>query len=244
MNRVVIEETFRRLVLSPAYLVFVSLLGMIAAMSAYFEVAAFGWPGVVVLLSLALGGTLIGPEFSSGTLQLILTKPVGRSGYLLSRFAGVVLALWTAVAVLSGIEIIFRLALRGGSGVVAGMTVAVNLAAQVLLICALLVLFGTLARAYLNVALYVVGMILVSMAPPMLEAFGRLGSGVLALPAAFIRDHPEIIRAFIWIDRNLFPERPNALNGGWLLLVASNAAIALVFACLLFRQKEVPYGAD
>jgi ABC-type transport system involved in multi-copper enzyme maturation permease subunit len=244
MNRVVIEETFRRLVLNPAYLVFVSLLGIIAAMAAYFEVAAFGWPGAVVLLSLALGGTLIGPEFSSGTLQLILTKPVGRSAYLLSRVAGVALALWTAVAVLSGVEIILRLALRGGSGVSAALTVAVNLAVQVLLICALLAFFGSLARAYLNVALYVVGMIVVSMAPPMLEAFAQLGSGFLALPAAIIGDHPEIVRSFIWIDRNLFPERPNALDGGWLLLVVSNTAIALVFACLMFRQKEVPYGAD
>ncbi|HEX7707157.1 MAG TPA: ABC transporter permease subunit [Thermoanaerobaculia bacterium] len=244
MNRVVIEETFRRLVLSPAYLVCISLLCLLAAMAAHFDQSGFGWPGAVVLLSVALGGTLIGPEFSSGTLQLILTKPVGRSPYLLSRVAGVVLAVWAAVAVLAGVEIIFRLAMRGGSGVAATASVAVNLSAQVLLVCALLALFGSVVRAYMNVALYVAGMIGVSMAPPMLEAFAQLGRGFFAVPAAFVKDHPEIVRAIIWIDRNLFPERPGTLDGGWLLLIASNAAIALVLACLMFRQKEVPYGAD
>ena len=29
-----------------------------------------------------------------------------------------------------------------------------------------------------------------------------------------------------------------------MLMVLANAAVALVLACLAFRQREVPYGAD
>ena len=42
-------------------------------------------PGSTVLIT---GCGPIGPEFSSGTLQLILVKPINRATYLLSRVAG------------------------------------------------------------------------------------------------------------------------------------------------------------
>ena len=47
------------------------------------------------LIVLGTGSQLIGPEFSSGTLQLIVARPVNRSYYLLSRVAGAFAAILT-----------------------------------------------------------------------------------------------------------------------------------------------------
>jgi hypothetical protein len=54
-----------------------------------------------------------------------------------------------------------------------------------------------------------------------------------------------VIGALRTIQDNLYPETPLVpFDRNWLLKVFSNAAIALLLACLIFRRREVPYGAD
>ncbi|HEX8153033.1 MAG TPA: hypothetical protein VF698_07915, partial [Thermoanaerobaculia bacterium] len=92
MSGVVILETLRRHVTSGAFLLVLLMLAAIAVAGSQTTSPAWIWPSFASLLTLILGAQLIGPEFSSGTLQLILAKPIGRSTYLLSRVAGVLLA--------------------------------------------------------------------------------------------------------------------------------------------------------
>src|SRR5437763_16748257 len=77
------------------------------------------------LFALIAGCQLIGPEFSKGTLQLILSKPVGRSTYLVSRVAGVVLAIWAAIIIVLASDVVGRLI--AGSPVVWRTTLAAAL---------------------------------------------------------------------------------------------------------------------
>jgi hypothetical protein len=60
----------------------------------------------------------------------------------------------------------------------------------------------------------------------------------------FLRGHMEVDRVLLTIDQNLFPDLPPRLDPVWIMMVLSNAAVALLIACLVFRRREVPYGAD
>jgi len=240
MNWTVIAETYRRHLTNGAYLAYGALLGIVALGSSAFDKPASGWPSLVALLALIAGSGPIGPEFSSGTLQLILVKPVNRATYLLSRVAGVVLAVWTAAAAAA----LFELGGRAiwGHAVPAAIigTTLLNVAADTILAVSFLTLLGSLTRAYFNIAIYFVGLIGFSMLTVVLglirqsrNAFGR-----------FLSDHPIVERALSVVEQNLFPDLPQRLDAEWTLMVLANSAVALVLACLAFRKREVPYGAD
>jgi hypothetical protein len=111
----------------------------------------------------------------------------------------------------------------------------VNASARAFLSCSLLALFGSMSRAYFNVAYYFFLQILLSAGPGVLRMFRD---------KPFIHDHPEIQKALLWAAANLYPAEPANIDRDWLLLVFSNAAILLVLACLIFRRREVPYGTD
>ena len=229
MSLVVIEETVRRHVTTVAYWTFVGLLAIVAFGTARFNAPAAMWPTLVALLSIITGAALIGPEFSSGTLQLILVKPLNRSAYLLSRVAGVLLAVWLAAAIAAGAELLGRLALSQPlrAGVIGAALL--NSAVDSLLAVALLAMLGSLTRAYFNVAIYVV-----------LQAGLSVAMAVVALWRRF----PSIVKALDTTSMNLFPDAPRGIDTRWLLMLLSNAAVALVIACFAFRNREVPYGAD
>jgi ABC-type transport system involved in multi-copper enzyme maturation permease subunit len=223
VNRVVMAVTFWRHVKSTAFLCFLAFLAIVSLGLAQFDRPAAGWPGLIVLLAIVTGAGLIGPELSSGRLQLILVKPVSRSAYLLSRVSGVVTAVWAA-AILAAV---CELAGRMGEYAEEVGAALLNVMYEVVLIVALLALLGSLTRAYFNVVIYFGLQILLGLA-------GGFGS---KMP-------PAVSRALAAVDRNLFPERPSALDAEWFLLIACNALIALVLACLVFRRREVPYGAE
>jgi ABC-type transport system involved in multi-copper enzyme maturation permease subunit len=187
------------------------------------------WPTLVGLLAIITGCGPIGPEFSSGTLQLILVKPVNRATYLLSRVAGVLCVIWLAALVPFACEVIGRLAKNEVPWYAMGATL-LNTAVMAILTVSLLTLFGSLSRAYLNVALYMVLQIALGVAP-MLLGLGGKRFAVLS-------------RGIAVIAENLYPSAMPGLNWPWLLLVLSNAGVALVLACFVFRSREVPYGAD
>lgn len=228
MSWVVIGETVRRHVTNVAYLTYVALLAIIGAGVSRFGTPGAGWPTFVNLLAIITGCAVIGPEFSSGTLQLILVKPIRRATYLLSRVAGVVLVIWIAALVAMTAEAIGRMA----TGTVPWSALGrmfLNTAASTVLTVALLTLFGSMTRAYVNAALYVVFSIALSLAQPVL--------GFAGAP-------PSFARAAMVIEENLYPTSPTGMHAAWLLMVLSNAAVALVVACWIFRNREVPYGAD
>ena len=224
MSGVVIAETLRRHYTNIGYVAYVVLLAMVALFISQFERPGSLWPGLVMLLAIITGCAPIGPEFSSGTRQLILVKPINRAVYLLSRVAGVVLAVWIAAVVAALTELLGR----GFSELTPIATALVHSMADALLVVSLLTLIGSFTRAYFNVALY----------------FGvQIFLGLLAGIGA--RKFPEqVTRALTVITQNLYPDAPPRLSGDWLLLVACNAAIALVLACVIFRGREVPYGAE
>ncbi|HET7437481.1 MAG TPA: ABC transporter permease subunit [Thermoanaerobaculia bacterium] len=244
MNRVVFAETLRRHVTNAGFLAYAALLAILALGSSRFDAPGSLWPSMIVLLALITGAGLIGPEFSSGTLQLILVKPVNRSVYLISRVAGVVAALWIAIVLCAVVETIGRLLFSNSRGLAPVGIAAINTAAEVVLMCALLALFGSLTRAYFNVAIYIGLQIALAGLTGLLGMLTMSGGG-FGFVSDLLKRFPQIVQSIQWIDANLFPDAPRGpLDRNWLLLVASNAAIALVAACFLFRRREVPYGAD
>ena len=229
MSSVVILETMRRHFTSIGYWAYVAFLTILAAGVSQFSTPAALWPNLVTLMAIIFGCRPIGPEFSSGTLQLVLVKPIHRATYLLSRVAGVVLSVWVAALLAFAGETIGRLI----GGTVPWSTLGITLlnsAADTILIVSLLTLFGALSRAYLNAALYVVLMI---------------GISIFMSALRMWRSTPEFVfQALAAIERNLYPDVVSRFDRDWLLLVLSNAAIALLLACFAFRNREVPYGAD
>jgi len=218
---------------------------IIAATMAAVDAPAGSTFQVFSLFMIIAGCQIIGPEFSSGTLQLILSKPIHRSRYLLSRVVGVVLALWIAIALAYAADVAARaigghdIAWRVGGGA------AVSIAAEAVLLVSLMALFGAFTRSYMNVALYLGGQILLSMVAGVLQMMQRMERGAFAAFGAFLRGHPGVVNTIRTIDQNLYPDAPRIpFDRNWLLLVFSNAAIALLLACVIFRRREVPYGAD
>lgn len=245
MSVVVIAETLRRHFAHLGYISVLLLFIIIAATTAAIGAPAQAPYEMIGLFSLIAGCQLIGPEFSSGTLQLILSKPIGRSAYLLSRVAGVVLAIWVAIVVMFGSDAIGRLI--SGTPILWRTAAAAALvsALKVLLGCSLLALFGSFSRSYVNAGIYIGGQILLSMIFGILSMMKNAVRGELAVVGAFLRAHPGILKGLAAINGNLFPDGPAIpFDRNWILMIVSNASVALLLACIVFSRREVPYGAD
>jgi ABC-type multidrug transport system ATPase subunit/ABC-type transport system involved in multi-copper enzyme maturation permease subunit len=233
----VVEETYRR-AMSNALLI----LGTLVVVA----FGVFNAPqipyGIAWLIVLGTGSQLIGPEFSSGTLQLIVAKPVNRSSYLLSRVAG-------AFAVIVTVDLITAASLAVGK--FAGNNpdswkglgeAAAKYALDGLMALALLALFGSFTRSYANIAAYLVLETTFSVLLAWLSMM-RLPRDHSSALASFLQRNPEVIKAVKGLDGNLFPDA-TTVTPQLALLVLSNSAIALFLGCLLFRRREIPYGAD
>jgi ABC-type transport system involved in multi-copper enzyme maturation permease subunit len=245
MSLVVIAETLRRHFAHLGYVGALLLLIVIVV-----TMAAIGAPSqapyeMIALFALIAGCQLIGREFSSGTLQLILSKPIGRSTYLLSRAVGVVLAIWVAIGVVFGSDVVGRL--------IAGTPIAWRTAAaaalvsalKVLLVCSLLAFFGSFTRSYVNVGIYLGLQILLSMLFGTLSMMKNAVSGEMGVIGAFLRKHPGVLEGMSAITQNLFPDAPSIpFDRNWILMMVCNASVALLLACVIFSRREVPYGAD
>jgi ABC-2 type transport system permease protein len=245
MSGVVVLETLRRHFTHLAYVV--ALLALIVIVA---SMAALGGPGdnsygMVSLFALIAGCQLIGPEFSSGTLQLILAKPIRRSTYLLSRWAGVVLALLCAIAVVFASDAGGRLAAHNAVDWQLALAGATAAALQIALVCALLAFFGSFSRSYLNVAAYLGLSVFLSMIGGLLGLMRNATHGELAAMGGFLRRHPGVAQSVEWLQENLFPSPPRiSFDRQWMLMLLCNTAVVLLLACLVFRRREVPYGAD
>lgn len=245
MSLVVLVETLRRHLGHLGYIAALLILIIIVAM-----MAAMGAPGqggyqLISIFVLIAGCQLIGPEFSSGTLQLILSKPVGRSSYLIGRVVGVVLSIWVAIAVIFSSDLIGHLIV--GTPIVWRTAAAVALvsALKVLLVCALLALFGSFTRSYVNIGIYLGGQIMLAMIFGLLSMMKSAVSGEMGVIGAFLRAHPGVLDALSAINKNLFPDDPSTpFDRNWILMMVCNASVALLLACVIFSRREVPYGAD
>jgi ABC-type transport system involved in multi-copper enzyme maturation permease subunit len=242
---VVIAETLRRHFAHLGYIAALLVLIVIVV-----TMSAIGAPAqapyeMISLFTLIAGCQLIGPEFSKGTLQLILSKPVGRSTYLVSRVFGVVLAIWVAIIVIFASDIVGRLI--AGSPITWRNALATMLVAALhaLLICCLLALFGSFSRSFVNVGIYLGGQILLSMIFGLLSTMKNAMSGEMGKIGAILREHPAILETLGSIRNNLFPDNPAIpFDRNWILMLLCNASVALLLACVIFSRREVPYGAD
>ena len=229
MSRIVFMETVRRHVSNAAFLTLLCFMSAIAAVVGGAGGPRGLWTSFIGVAAIILGCQLIGPEFSKGTLQLVLAKPVNRAAYLLSRYAGVVASIWIFFAAPFLCDLIMRVAFHREPFEIAGPAEPLNAALAFTMTCALLVLFGSFTRSYLNVAIYLVIETVLYVSEEILQQ--------TSVPA-------EITRAIATIIQNLFPSAPPSFDPRWTMMVISNAAVAVLLACYVFRRREVPYGAD
>lgn len=245
MSGVVIVETMRRHFMHLGYIATLLILILIVVLMTAIHAPGQAAYSLIGLITLIAGCQLIGPEFSSGTLQLILSKPVGRSSYVIGRVVGVVLSIWVAIAIIFCSDIVGRLI--GGTPIVwrTALALATVSALKVLLTCALLALFGSFTRSYVNIGLYLGGQILLSGMFGLLSLMRNAVSGEMGRIGAFLRAHPAILEVMHACEANLFPDEPTMpFDRNWMLMMVCNAVVAVLLACVIFSRREVPYGAD
>jgi hypothetical protein len=109
MNTDVVVETVRRHLTSAGYIAYGVLIALTGLLAATFNKPASMWPALVTVLSIITGAAVIGPESSTATLQLIVSRPIRRSVYLISRVTGVLLSVAFAAMVGGASEAIGRL---------------------------------------------------------------------------------------------------------------------------------------
>jgi ABC-type transport system involved in multi-copper enzyme maturation permease subunit len=241
VSGVVIIETMRRHMTNVAYILFLLFVAAIGMFASMFNTPGAMWPSLIGMLAIITGSAIIGPELSSGSLQLIVSKPIRRSIYLVSRVTGVLCSVvLVAVVGLMG-ETILRL-LRNASGVSWERLASAffGTVAASLLTIALLALLGSLTRSYFNVALYLGAQIAVSASQGILGLVRTSGHPI----GDFLAENPAIEQGLAAAENLLFPAIPPMLNQGWVLRVLATAAVVIVLACLVFQRREVPYGAD
>lgn len=244
MSLVVISETLRRHFAHLGYISALLILIVIVALT-----SAIGSPQapyeMISLFAMIAGCQLIGPEFSSGTLQLILSKPIGRSDYLLARVVGVVLAIWVAIVVMFGSDVVGRLIAEKPIVWRAALAAALVSALKVLFVCSLLALLGSFSRSYVNIGIYIAAQILFPMISGLLGMMRNAASGEMAVIGAFLREHPGILEGLAKVNYNLFPDAPMIpFDRNWIVMMLCNSSVALLLACVIFSRREVPYGAD
>jgi ABC-type transport system involved in multi-copper enzyme maturation permease subunit len=241
MNADVVVETVRRHLASAGYVSYCVLIALAGMLAATFQKPATMWPALVTILAIITGAAIIGPEFSTATLQLIVSRPIRRSVYLLSRVTGVLLSVAFA-AVVGGIsEALTRLLI--GSHDVPWSVLALALVNGLLTslqTIALLALLGSVTRSYFNVAIYMGVEVSFSAAETLLGLVraNRLFSGEIFQNVARLE------KALTALDDLLFPDVPLPASMGWYLHVAATIAVALTLACLAFERREVPYGGE
>jgi ABC-type transport system involved in multi-copper enzyme maturation permease subunit len=90
MSATLILATLRQRLTSPARVVFLLLFGWMPVVPLLLAPrAGFAVLGDCFFLALTLAAGMIGQDVSSGTLQLLLARPVTRAGYVFSRWAAV-----------------------------------------------------------------------------------------------------------------------------------------------------------
>lgn len=234
MNGVVIAETIRRHVTHAGYIVYLVFVALVALFVSNFAVAGTLWPPLVTLLAIVTGSGVVGPEFSTGTLQLIVSKPIRRPVYLVSRVAGVFVVVAFAAAIGVGVECAARFLFgRALPWQRLGEVLAGELLVSLLAI-ALLAFLGSLTRSYFNAAIYIGAQVGLGITNALLGIARLAGNPYI----------PQIQRAVAEVDDVLFTSLPPLFDAAWIARTLAVAAIAVVIGCIAFERREVPYSAD
>jgi hypothetical protein len=238
---VVIQETVRRHLVRPGYVAFLILLAMAGMFAATFNTPGQMWPWLVTVLAIITGSAIIGPELATGTLQLIVSRPISRSSYLCSRVGGVFASVALAAVVGFTAECVPRFLL--GRTMLPWQRLTEVLAGALLvsfLAIALLTFLGSLTRSYFNVAIYVGAQAALSAT----ETIVGLLRVKAAVRGGLLDRYPGIERGLAALDDFLFPAIPMELHRGWIVRLLATAIISLGLACLAFDRREVPYGPE
>ena len=236
MNLTLVLATLRQRFTSPIRLVIVLLLGWTPMLPLVVAPrGGFAVLGDCYFIALALAAGMIGQDLSSGTLQLLLARPVTRAQYVFSRW-GAIAAGTFAIAVLQALMAALIMALRGAPvpwGQAAlflanGALLALGTAAVMALLSSLAAGLGDLGLLFL---LFFSGQVL--------EKLGLFKSWEW-----LVRGAGELLRA-------LKPELDLAplLHGGpvdWLAVVSylSTVTLCLGLAVVVMNRRELSYASS
>ena len=239
MNVAVVEETIRRHLTSLGYICFLVCVILAGVLAATFNSPGSLWSSLVGFLAIVTGSGLIGPEFSTGTLQLIVSKPVRRPVYVVSRVIGVFVSIAITTTAGALAEIITRTLLAQALPwqrilSVWGCSLIVSLLA-----IAILTFLGSITRAYFNAAIYLGLQMALSMAE------GIVGIARLRGRAfGDVVDRFHVDEILVSIDDAFFPGVPPVATTAWALRTTAMGFLFIALACLAFARREVPYGSE
>jgi ABC-type transport system involved in multi-copper enzyme maturation permease subunit len=236
----------RRLVMqkfgSTPVVAILSLLAVLIAFTAGADGARGKAFSTASLALIALGAGVVSRDVSSGAVQMILARPLSRTGYLLGRWLGVLWAFAVFLATAAALVLLFSLVifpafhanveplsipalLRGGAG---ALLDGVLFSATLLCLSTFLPGYGDLIAYFLIVvgfgSLQGLGG---ALKRPALETAARLGRENL-MP------DPDWTALFSGQSSSLEPV------GRWALAVA----VLLLTAALIFRRRQFAYGQD
>jgi hypothetical protein len=235
MNATLIRSFLRHRFTSPMRLA-------LAAMFTFFPLAGVALSGQLSMLS-GIAGPLallftagaVGQDVSSGTLQLLLVRPVTRPTYLLSRWLGASIAAWglAAATILLGA---FVLVLRGTPAAPVELArVLLEAATSVAGHAAVMVMLSTLVGGIGDLGIYAATMFMAQMA---------------AALAAF-KQWAWLTRASAELQGVLGPEVSLAglaqgMPPSWFAVVswASTVTFALALGLARLNRRELSYAAD
>jgi len=220
-------------------------LGFLALLTA-FPVAATGHEtslessGFLTLLILAAAS--VSKDASSGTLQMILVRPVRRVDYLFGRYCGILLAYAICLAVTAAVALalspLLRIVMGGGGGPLSVAGIARGAAGALLsgaLFSSILLFFSTFLPGYADVLAYFLLTLLLGLPealarPLKIPWLSKIG------PAA----RENLLPRVAWGDVLRGEKILSAEVGAYALAVTAY----LVLAAVVFSRREFSYGRD
>ncbi len=117
-------------------------------------------PLLGVLTAVMIGGTLLHKEIERRAIYMVLARPVSRLEYLLGKFWGILSAISSVVAVMTGVMVVTLLLGRVGLRPIIFASVYLSLL-EVAVICSVVVLFSTfttpILTSFFSLCIFVAG---------------------------------------------------------------------------------------
>jgi hypothetical protein len=192
-------------------------------------------PARLIALLLIAGGA-VSRDASSGALQMILSRPVTRTGYLAGRLLGVLSAYGVFLAAAAVLAILVSVKVGGTAALLPALPRAfAGALLDGLQVAALLLFFSTFLPAYGDVLGYVFLWITLTAGESFLVALGRDGASKVARAA-----HENLLPEVRW-EAVFGPGKvPVEALGRWVLAVV----ICFVLAAAILARREFAYGQD
>ena len=236
MNAAIVWNTFHRILTRPmvvlllfAHVVFASILGFEHGNRQlnyeYWKVRDSLW----ITYTWALGAGLLGRDLSDGILPLIFSRPVSRAAYVLSRWAGLVLA----VAAIMALDAALGTSFVGRVGhevdllaFLAGFGLSLLVVAAT---AALLTLLSSLAPGHGDLWLFLGAWLLLYLLTQ------------LTSDKVFNENMAAIFTLFLLPGSNLFGSQPMTKDFFVYAWPGLEAAACLVLAIAVLKRREITY---